>query len=161
MSKLADLETTAKIKLALITNVHIGGLDIGVDTVNGIVILSGVVQEPDQRDLAEEIARAHGATEVRNDIEVLSESQESAIRQVVGQADSYPPEDVSLSTRILGDLEADGRVNPLTVNVEEEAGIVRLSGYQYSEKARERVEEIARSVQGVRDVINDIEVRTA
>lgn len=74
MSRLKDLETTAKIKLALMTNPHIGGLDIGVDTVNGIVMLSGAVQDRSHKDLAEEIARAHGGIDIKNDIEVLGKA---------------------------------------------------------------------------------------
>ena len=74
MGRLRDLETTAKIKLALMTNPHIGGMDISVDTVNGIVMLSGAVQDRDKKELAEEIARAHGGVDIRNDIEVLGEA---------------------------------------------------------------------------------------
>ena len=79
MSRLKDLETTAKIKLALMTNPHIGGLDIGVDTVNGIVMLSGAVQDRGHKELAEEIARAYGGIDIRNDIEVLSESGDESL----------------------------------------------------------------------------------
>ncbi|HUV05986.1 MAG TPA: BON domain-containing protein [Armatimonadota bacterium] len=75
MGRLKDLETAAKIKLALMTNPHVGGLDIGVDTVNGIVMVSGAVQDRNRKNLAEEIARAYGGIDIKkNDIEVLGEA---------------------------------------------------------------------------------------
>jgi hyperosmotically inducible protein len=72
MSRLRDAETTARIKLALIANPYIGGLDIGVDTVNGIVFLTGFAQDSQQKELAAEIAKSHGGLDIKNDIEVLS-----------------------------------------------------------------------------------------
>ncbi|MCX6375692.1 MAG: BON domain-containing protein, partial [Armatimonadetes bacterium] len=60
--------------------------------------------------------------------------------------------------RILGNLEADGRVNALMVNIDEVSGTVRLSGIQESQAARQRAEEIAYRVVGVSQVINEIEV---
>ena len=160
MSRLRDVETTAQIKLALIANPHISGFDISVDTVNRIVFLTGAVQDPDQRALAEDIARSHGGLDIKNDIQVLSEPAEEAglIRRVAEKPSALAPEDVSIRERVLGNLEVDGRVNALMINVEEAGGIVRLSGVQESAIARRRAEEIARRVAGVTDVVNEIEV---
>lgn len=159
MSRLRDVETTAQIKLALIGNPHISGFDISVDTVNGIVFLTGAVQDPEQRALAEDIARSHGGLDVKNDIQVLSEPEKAGlIRQVAKKPSALAPEDVSIRERVLGNLEVDGRVNALMINVEEAGGIVRLSGVQESAIARRRAEEIARRVGGVTDVVNEIEV---
>lgn len=163
MSRLRDVETSARIKLALITHPSIGGMDVAVEVVNGIVILSGVVENPTQKELATEIARQYGGIDIRNDVKILSEvaRTQGLIRRVAEQASTFAPEDVSIRERVLGDLEADSRVNSLMVNVDEMAGVVRLSGIQDSEVAKLRAEEIASRVAGVTLVVNDIEVRVA
>lgn len=162
MSRLNDIETSARIRLALITNRRIGGFDVGVETVNGIVILSGVVERPEQREIAAEIAMQYGGIDIKNDIGILSEIpavDPGLLRRVAEQAIPFLSEDVSLRQRILGDIEADNRVNALMINVDEVAGIVRLSGIQDNQEAKNRAEEIASRVTGVHRVVNDIEVR--
>lgn len=160
MSKLRDFETTARIKLALITHANISGMDIAVETVNGIVVLTGYVQDAVQKDLAAEIAQAHGGIDIKNDIQVLTEvaETETLMRRLAEQPDAFGAEDVSVRERILGSIEADGRVNALMVNIDAVGGTVRLSGIQESQAARQRAEEIAYRVAGVSQVINEIEV---
>ena len=163
MNRLKDFETTARIKLALITHANIGGLDIAVETVNGIVVLTGYVQDAMQKDLASEIAQSHGGLDIKNDIQVLSEvaETETLMRRLAEKPEAFASEDVSIRQRILGNLEADARVNALMVNIDEVSGTVRLSGIQESQAARQRAEEIAYRVAGVSQVINEIEVRAA
>ena len=160
MSRLHDFGTTARVKLALVMNPNIGGLDIAVETVNDIVVLTGYVQDPAQKNLAAEIAHTNGGIDVKNDVRILSEvvEPESLIRTVARQPEEMTPEELSIRDRILGNLEADGRVNSMMVNVDEAGGTVRLSGIQESETARIRAEEIAARVAGVTQVINEIEV---
>jgi len=162
MSRLKDCETTARVKLALITNPNIGGLDISVETVNSIVVLTGYVQDAVQKNLATDIALARGGIDIKNDIQVLSEvaAREDFVRRVEVESDDImSPEDVSIRRRVLGNLEADARVNSLMVNVDEVGGIVRLSGIQETETAKTRAEEITHRVAGVTQVVNEIEVR--
>lgn len=163
MSRLRDVETSARIKMALITHPSIGGMDVAVEAVNGIVILSGVVENPTQKELATEITRQYGGIDIRNDLKILSEvaQTQGLIRRVAEQASTFASEDVSIRQRVLGDLEADSRINSFMVNVDEMAGIVRLSGIQDSEVAKLRAEEIASRVAGVTFVVNDIEVHAA
>ena len=162
MGRLLDIETTAKIKFALMTNPHVGGLDIGVDTVNGIVFLTGAVQDLNHKVLSEEIARAHGGIDIKNDIEVLGEPPELSEAGIEErEAGISIEEDMMIRDRVAGDLESDGRVNAFMINVDVVSGIVRLSGIQDNAEGYRRAEEIARRVQGVRDVINEIEIRHA
>lgn len=160
MSRLRDVETTAEIKLALIADPHVGGLDIGIDTVNGIVFLTGFVQDRDQRGLAEEIARSHGGIDIKNDIAVLAEVPKEldarASPAPLGARDEE--EDLAIRDRVLGAMSSDSRVNTFAVNVEACDGVVRLSGFQENVQARGRAEQITRRVHGVREVINEIEV---
>lgn len=162
MNRLHDLETTAKIKIALIANPHVGGLDIGVDTINDIVFLKGFVQDSDQKLLAEEIVRSHGGIDVKNDIEVLSDASlgKGEAAEFVADNHDIAIEDEAILQRLLSNLTADSRINALMINVETADGIVKLSGVQDSQAGSIRAEEIARQVQGVKDVINNIRVRS-
>ncbi|MHB0913809.1 MAG: BON domain-containing protein [Armatimonadota bacterium] len=154
MSRLEDLETTMRIKLALLGNPGIGGMEIKVEAINGIIFLRGAVQDLQQRGLAEAIARANGAIDVKNELLVFSEElPESGL--------SGSEEDMYLESRVLGDLESDGRVNSVTIAVQVDGGVVRLSGWQDDSDGRERAAEIAGRAQGVKEVVNEIKVRKA
>lgn len=66
-----DATTTARVKYALLTHDGTDALDIDVDTINGVVVLSGRVASGEERDLAGRIAaNADGVAEVENELEV-------------------------------------------------------------------------------------------
>ena len=61
-----DTWITTKVKSSLLADSDVSGLDIEVETVNGVVTLTGQVDEQAQIDRATEIARdIEGVTEVR------------------------------------------------------------------------------------------------
>lgn len=154
-----DMILAASIKLALMANPRVGGLEIRVRAVNGIVFLSGAVQDLEKRLIAEQTARMQGAFEVKNDIRVLSDSGQSANPGPIRATPLRSEIDLLLAKRIAGDLESDPRVNPYMLDVDVVGGIAYLHGVQIGDEQRSRAEEIARRVQGVLDVINDIEIR--
>lgn len=163
MSRLKDIETATSIKLALIANPHVGGLEISVNSVNGIVFLAGTVQTEEQRELVEAIARGHGGLDVKNEIEVLDYSPAEFFSRsennLYKRSGLLEYEDKYIQSQIIGDMEADGRVMLPTLGVEVIDGVVRLSGYQPDDEARLRAEEIARRVPGVYNVENYITIR--
>jgi osmotically-inducible protein OsmY len=59
-----DTTTTAAVKSRLIGNSNTKGLQIDVDTQGDVVTLSGSVKTPEERELAEQIAR--GSSDVRD-----------------------------------------------------------------------------------------------
>ena len=158
MSRLEDMETTAKIKVALMVNPRVDGFEIGVDTVNGITFLSGFVQDPEQRDLAEDIARERGALDVKNDVVALSDGDTGPPEGERGSEAGGEAEDRLLRERVIGGLANDSRINSFTMTVEVTGGVARLSGRQPTDEARSRAEQIARGVQGVDEVVNEIDV---
>lgn len=61
-----DTWITTKVKTSLLADTDVAGMDIEVETVNGVVTLSGQVEEQAQIDHATRIARdIEGVTEVR------------------------------------------------------------------------------------------------
>src|SRR5204863_191149 len=66
-----DSVITSKIKTSLIAEKGIDSTDISVETAKGRVMLSGDVKSPDQRQMAEGVARkVAGVKEVENKLEV-------------------------------------------------------------------------------------------
>jgi osmotically-inducible protein OsmY len=72
--RLADAAVTARVKARLLADPEVNGLEIDVDTVNGVVALNGRAHTLDQRAEAEKLARgAEGASDVVNLIQVVGE----------------------------------------------------------------------------------------
>lgn len=70
----SDSWISTKVKSNLVTDFSLNGFSIGVETVNGIVYLSGVVRSEAQRDKAVEIARSiSGVQKVVSAIQVSPE----------------------------------------------------------------------------------------
>lgn len=64
-----DAWVTTKVKAVLLKDDLLGGLDIGVETRDGVVQLSGWVDEPGQADKAGQVAASvKGVREVENDL---------------------------------------------------------------------------------------------
>lgn len=68
-------------------------------------------------------------------------------------------DDKTISTKVKTQLAADSLTSALQIEVETYKGVVQLSGFVDKEKTKERAEEIARSVNGVKDVKNDLVLR--
>ena len=68
-------------------------------------------------------------------------------------------DDPTLTTRIKAKFAADRTVSAMSINVETLKGVVQLSGFAKSNQEREMAETLARSVNGVVSVRNDIIVR--
>jgi osmotically-inducible protein OsmY len=66
-----DAAITAKVKTKLLADTRTDGLKIDVDTQSGIVYLSGEVENPDERQLAESLAKTvNGVASVENNLRV-------------------------------------------------------------------------------------------
>lgn len=69
---LSDSAVTARIKAALFQADQVSAGDINVETINGHVVLSGVVATDAEADLAVQLAKGvEGVKSVENDIEVI------------------------------------------------------------------------------------------
>lgn len=68
-------------------------------------------------------------------------------------------EDKAIATAVKGQLAADKDTKAREIKVEVFRGNVQLSGFVTEQKSKERAGEIARGVEGVKEVINNILVR--
>jgi hyperosmotically inducible protein len=145
-----DSVLTAKVKTALIEDPVTKAGQIDVETYRGVVQLAGVVDSQEAKARAVELARAvSGVQEVRNDLRVGDADQS------VGQA----IDDGVITTQVKAKLVADSRTDAYKINVETQGGVVQLSGFVDNDEAKRTAGDVARSVSGVRDVDNDLEIR--
>jgi hyperosmotically inducible periplasmic protein len=144
-----DTVLTAKVKADLMKDDAAKASDIKVKTNAGVVQLSGFVGSEAARQRAEQLATStEGVKSVRNDLSVQSK-QESAGQYVA---------DTAITAKVKAALLADDEVRGLAINVETLKGTVQLSGAAKSASARDKAEQLAKSVEGVTAVQNRIAV---
>jgi hyperosmotically inducible protein len=145
-----DSVLTAKVKTALVEDPVTKAGQIDVETYRGVVQLAGFVDSQQQKARASELAKAvAGVQEVRNDLKVGDADQS------VGQT----VDDGLITTQVKTKLIADSRTDAYKINVETNGGVVQLSGFVDNDEAKRTAGEVARSVSGVKDVDNDLEIR--
>ena len=150
-SSSGDADTTRKVKTALGLSKRLSRFDINVITGDGIVTLTGQVPSEDIKSLAGEIARdTAGVNSVTNDIAVDPSAQPSS--------ESVRIEDLEIRIGILEALARSRELSGKTIDVKVENRSVTLSGSVETPTQRSGAEQIARAVDGVAGVSNNLEV---
>jgi hyperosmotically inducible protein len=155
-SSLRDAYITAATKTRLIADADTPALDINVDTRDGNVTLFGVVASEEIKRQAETQAReVSGVKSVRNDLVVKKEvaTEEGADR--VAKNDDVVKESVESA------LNSRTQLRDADIDVAVAGGIVRLTGEVPDEALRQSAGTIARSVDGVRAVKNELRIEQA
>ncbi len=142
-----DATITTKVKAKLVADPEVNPFEIDVDTQQGVVRLSGVVDEPGQASEAAKLARdTAGVRSVVNDIQVGSKSLGESI------------DDSVIVTRVKAKITADVDINPFDIDVDSEKGVVTLSGRVDTEAQKDKAERLAADTPGVHRVVNRIRV---
>jgi len=145
-----DSVLTSKVKLALIDDPVTKAGQINVETFRGVVQLGGFVDNAQIREQATKVARSvTGVKEVRNDLRVST--PQATAGQVI--------DDGTVTATVKAKLADDSTTKAHQVNVETQKGVVQLTGFVDSTTAKARAGELARSVDGVALVRNDLEIR--
>ncbi|MDN7138581.1 BON domain-containing protein [Pseudidiomarina sp. 1ASP75-14] len=87
--------------------------------------------------------------------ENAASSTETAVEETKGYLS-----DAALTTKVKSTILASDALNVIEVNVETSNGIVQLSGFVKQEEDIDTAERISRGIEGVKDVKNDIKVKT-
>lgn len=146
-----DSGITAKVKAALVDDKNIKSTDISVKTDNRVVTLSGFVEKQAQAELAVATAKkVEGVTSVSDKLHV----RDAKTQSVTGYAG-----DAATTSQIKAKLLGESTVPSRHVKVETTDGVVQLSGEVNSAAQSEKAESIAKSVEGVKSVKNDLEVK--
>ncbi|WP_336219589.1 molecular chaperone OsmY [Citrobacter amalonaticus] len=146
-----DSAITAKVKAALVDHENIKSTDISVKTDQKVVTLSGFVESQAQAEEAVKVAKGvEGVTSVSDKLHVR-DSKESSVKGYAG--------DTATTSEIKAKLLADDIVPSRKVKVETTDGVVQLSGTVDSQAQIERAESIAKAVDGVKSVKNDLKAQ--
>ena len=146
-----DSTITAKVKAALLDHESIKSTDISVKTDKKVVTLSGFVQSQAQAEAAVAAAKTvEGVASVSDKLHVR-DSKESSIKGYAG--------DTATTSEVKAKLLADDIVPSRNVKVETTDGVVQLSGTVESQAQSERAESVAKAVEGVKSVKNDLKVQ--
>ncbi|MCT7655768.1 molecular chaperone OsmY [Oceanimonas sp. NS1] len=148
-----DSVITGKVKSALLNDEGVSSVDISVETDNGRVVLSGFVPEQRQAERAVAVAQGvKGVTAVDDQLHVQArgEAEGGSLAGLAG--------DALVTGKIKAMLLADEMVAGTSVSVETDNGVVHLSGEVDSQAQAEQAARLARKVDGVATVKNDIRV---
>jgi hyperosmotically inducible protein len=144
-----DRLISSKVKAKLAGDPEINPFNIDVDTVEGVVTLTGRVDDAATRDEAVKHAReTSGVRDVVDRIRVTTES-----KTIGAHVD-----DAAITTKVKAKLAGDALLNTFNIDVDTHAGVVTLSGRVATAAARAEAERLARETKGVEDVRNDLQV---
>ncbi|MEQ9915543.1 molecular chaperone OsmY [Pectobacterium colocasium] len=148
---MSDSAITAKVKSALLEDKSITSSDISVETSNGVVTLTGFVGSQ---------ALGTRAVEITTQVEgVQSVSDKLQVKDAQSQSVGAYADDAVITSTIKAKLLADDIVPSRKVKVETQAGVVQLSGGVDNKAQSDRAESIAKAVDGVKSVKNDLTVK--
>jgi hyperosmotically inducible protein len=145
-----DTVTTAAVKAALIADPTTKAHQIDVETFKGTVQLNGFVDSAASKERATEVARDQkGVTAVRNNLTV--KTTERSTDQV--------GDDAAITAKVKSALAGDPRTKAHQINIETRDGVVQLSGFVDNSEAKSTAEELARAVDSVKSVDNELDVK--
>lgn len=162
--KVEDASITAKVKSQLLWRSGTSGLDIDVETNNGVVTLTGEVGSQAEAALARQITmNTRGVRAVKH---VLDINQESAVDTIEGTASQaaeiagHAVADTWISTKVKSALLYNRNVDGTAIEVHTKNGVVMLDGSVASVEEHARAVDIAQGIVGVKRVESAVEVAT-
>jgi hyperosmotically inducible periplasmic protein len=145
---LDDSNISATIKSDLSSDPLVDVADIDVDTLEGNVILTGVVKSREQVDRAIDIAKKiEGVKSVKNNLQVG--------RKTVGES----IDDRFLVSKIKAKLIGEPGISAMTIDVDAQKGVVSVSGIVPSKTVKEKILRIAGETAGAVRVVDNMTVK--
>ena len=142
-----DAAITAKVKTELIGEKNVQARNIDVDTVAGVVVLSGYVDSQQEANRAGLLAKSvSGVVRVKNELQVGS--------RTVGQGVDDKVLGVKIKTRL---MEEPG-VRSLNIDVDVYSGSASVTGTVASQEQKKKVLNLIRSVEGVKGIVDNLQI---
>ena len=149
---LDDAVILGNVKAALVAEPNTSAREINVEVNRGIVQLNGFVDSPAERTRATLVAtEVDGVLEVRNNLGIKSGG--TTLGEVI--------DDSLLTAKVKAALIESPETKAHQITVETKEGVVQLSGFVDSQNAKAAASTIALSVTGVKNVRNEISVKTS
>lgn len=144
---LDDATITAKVKNELIAEKNVKARNIDVDTVAGVVVLSGYVDSRQEADRAGQLAKSvPGVVRVKNELRIGS--------RTIGQGF----DDKVLSSKIKARLIEEPGVRSLNIDVDVYSGSATVTGTVPNQEQKKKVLNLIRSIEGVKGVVDNLQV---
>jgi len=145
-TEIDDTVITTKVKSALLKDTGLESLDIKVETRKGVVQLSGFVDSQNQMDRAMAVAQGvDGVSNVDNKIRI--KAKDTSVGAKV--------DDSVITTKVKAALISDPIIKSFDIGVVTRDGEVQLSGFVEDQTQVDRAIEVAREVEGVKNVLDD------
>ena len=143
-----DAWVTTKVKLSLLTNEGLSGLEVNVDTVDGLVTLHGSVATDAEKTRAAQVAKGvEGVRDVRNLLQVVPSAKK----------EHSEANDEQLQEHVAAALKADPALRDSSIDVQSvHEGVVLLAGKAETLSDTYRAVDTAAGVAGVRRVESEI-----
>jgi hyperosmotically inducible protein len=143
----ADSAITSVVQKSLEANEKVKAKQVEVQTREGVVYLTGVVDTEEARREAARVAwRTEGVGGVVNELTVGERTVGSWI------------DDVMISSKVKSKLIANSEIKSGDIDVSSSQGVVTLIGRVSSQTIKSDAERIARATSGVKDVNNELVV---
>ncbi|MEA3470225.1 MAG: BON domain-containing protein [Thermodesulfobacteriota bacterium] len=144
----SDPGITAKVKTQMVKDSKIQGRKIDVDTVEGVVTLSGVVRTKAEADYAVKIASmVSGVKRVTDNLQVGSRSTGQVL------------DDSVLSSKIKAKYIGKAGIRSLNIDVDVYRGVVTLTGVVGSEAEKTKAIGIAKTTSGTVRVVDNLKIK--
>jgi hyperosmotically inducible protein len=146
-----DAWIASKAKIALYADERVSGGAINVDANSGVVTLRGKVGSAAEKKTAEEVAKGiEGVTQVKNNLEVVPSAEKKAVNR----------KDDEITKAVKERLAKDAQLKGSDVGVRSDNGVVTLTGEATDLDARARASQLARGVDGVKAVKNELKEKS-
>jgi osmotically-inducible protein OsmY len=148
--------------MALLMAEDVSATAVRVDTIDGKVTLHGTVSSADEKARAERAAQGvKGVHEVRNLLQVVEKPRQesAAVADEAVSAAAGEQQDERLQDAVEKRLKAREDLADASIDVEVADGVARLTGTVRSQSDRLTALTLARTTDGVRSVIGDLDVK--
>jgi hyperosmotically inducible protein len=167
-----DTGITTAVNARLAADDEVSTYNIDVETADGVVTLTGTVDDPRARERALELARnTDGVRDVVDRLTVSSGTTPTggADAGLPIDAEQRGPRDAEadvgdltanavLTSKVKTQLLADRTISGLKIDVDSRAGVVTLTGTVSSETQKARALRIARETEGVKSVVDQLKI---
>ncbi|HEY0874863.1 MAG TPA: BON domain-containing protein [Vicinamibacterales bacterium] len=154
-----DAWLTAKVQSKYFLDDRVKGMDIDVDTQDGVVTLSGTVDSDAAHRRALALARnTEGVRDVRDQLKVGAAGAAADADTSRTETTELKRPDEWITVKIQSQYFLDGDVKGHQINVDTRNGVVTLTGTVASDELKQQAEQIARDTAGVTRVVNQLKV---
>lgn len=148
-----DASITAAIKSKLLWSRYTDGLDTTVETLDGVVTLTGTADSGEAKELANMLARdTRGVTKVDNRLTVDPSANRSSENRVSATSTSQAISDTWITTKVKSTYLMSSNIHSGDISVSTSQGNVTLSGVVQSGAESALAIELAQNINGVKSV---------